>query len=101
MPVILLGLGIMGFTMLTYYVAEWCTKPCRKKKKIACNILIVAPCFILVFALGIPLALAGAVLCSAIFVLPGYVIHIYSFLRSMYWWRRNRYKQNKALDNVS
>lgn len=101
MPLILLGLGIIGFTFLVYSLFRMCSKPCRRKRKMIINILCVAPLFILIFAICLPLALAAAAFCTAIFVLPGYVIHIYSFLRSMYWWRSNRYKANKTLDNES
>lgn len=55
--------------------------------------LIFTPFFLIYIAIVIGLAAVLTALTTVIIVLPSYVIHIYTFGRTLYWWRKSRVKK--------
>lgn len=54
---------------------------------------LVFPLFLLYFCVLLGIAGAAAVITGVIVVLPSYLIHIYSYGRALYWWRKSRVKR--------
>jgi hypothetical protein len=70
------------------YLSSLCVGSCICNNSAAC--LICCPLYSALFIVMIGVSFAGAAVGLAIFIIPAYVFHIYSFCRTIYWWRKSR-----------
>lgn len=57
---------------------------------ICCVFFCILPFFLIFFVLSIALGIVAGALAGTILLIPAYVLHIYLYSRTVYWWNQEK-----------
>ena len=95
LPIILF---VLTFSMIFYYSMKFFFKLLRRTRFLnsILGFIIISPIFITYFILIVGIGATLGAIATGIGILPALSLHVYLFIRTIYWWRRTRVKKMKA-----
>lgn len=88
-----IGAGVFLYIMING--SSSCIKRFEKGRQLSTTTETLA--FMAIFMSLIPVAVVSAVFSGVILLFPGYVFHIYAFVKSKSWWKKQHEEEEAAV----